>query len=173
MQRLAAATVDPTDNKTCCVCGDRAVVTRLYEDMCQFHWDCQWHELKIILDAIRDFGPYGRETGPQFGCTFYGWLHGDPEKRPKYAKAGYSTLGYGLHVSMYPNEAMNEALRIAKRNNWILLRLDVQAGASHRLRLRTCTDIFVSEKFQKYMNYSEKISLPYDAAKYGELNVAG
>jgi hypothetical protein len=154
---------------TCCVCGQTAVVFHRHEDFCQFHWDCLRHELKIILDAIRDYGQYVKETGPQFGVTYYGYIPGDPENRPKYAKAGVTTLGYGLYVSKYPKEAMEEAMRIAARNNWKLLRLDVQGGASNRLGLQTCTNIFVSPDFQKYMEYSDLGAMCYDERKWGRI----
>lgn len=145
----------------CCVCEAPAVVGTRYEDFCQFHWDCLQHERKIRDDAFRDFGE-GYYIGPQFGCTFYGYLHS--EKKPE-----SSTLGYCLYISYTPKEAMMEALRIAARNDWKLLRLDVQAAAENRLRLNSCTNLYVSPEYTTYMTYSNLPPLPYDAAKYGEL----
>ena len=154
----------------CAVCGESAVVRRRYEDLCRFHYDCLYHEIEIILDAIRDFGPYGRETGPTYGLIFYGYMKGDRDKGPQYAAAGYSTLGWGLHLARTPQEAMTEAMRIAKRNNWKLLRLDVQAGAARLTGMQICTNLFVSEEYAKYMKYSDLGPLPYDAAKYGAIS---
>jgi hypothetical protein len=126
----------------------------------------------IILSAIRDFGQYHKDNcGPNFGCTFYGWLKGDKEHGPQYAGPGYSTLGYGLYLSQTPKEAMEAALRIAIRNNWSLLRLDVQGGADHRQYGYSCTDIFVSENYSKYMTYSRKPPLPYDEVRFGKVTV--
>jgi hypothetical protein len=145
---------------TCCVCGEPAVVSRMYEDMCQFHWDCLRHELKIRLDGIRDFGE-GHYYGPQFGCTFYGRTQGGKS----------TTLGLCLYVSYSPKEAMQEALRIARRNNWKLLRLDVQGGAEKRLGLWSCTNLFVSPEFQTYMEYSDLGAMCYDEAKWGRIEL--
>lgn len=140
----------------CTVCGDPAVVVqKKYEDMCQPCWDSLRHELKIRLDAIREFGQYHHgNCGPTFGCTFY---------------TGETTLGYGLYVSRTPQQAMTEACRAATRNNWKLLRLDIQGGAN-RLYGQSCTNIFVSDEFGKYMKYSDLGPLSYDMARYGELN---
>lgn len=151
----------------CCVCGDPAVINHKYEDFCQFHWDCYRHERKIRLDAVRDFGE-GCYIGPQFGVTFHGFLDYD-NCHGKFA--GVTTLGYCLLVSYSPREAMTEALRIAARNDWKLLRLDVQAGAERRLGMRSCTDIYVSPEFNTYMQYANTAALPYDAEKYGVIEL--
>jgi hypothetical protein len=148
---------------TCCVCETPAVASNRYEDFCQFHWDCLQHERKIRIDAVRDFGE-GYYIGPQFGCTFYGYLNEDQATQAK-----YSTIGYCLLLSYSPREAMQEALRIAARNNWKLLRLDVQAAAEDRLKLRSCTDLYVSPEFTTYMEYATTPALPYDEARWGSL----
>jgi hypothetical protein len=140
----------------CTVCGAPAVVRRRYSDMCRFHHDCLQHELMICLRAIKQFGEHHKDNrGPNFFAIFW---------------TGEYTLGYGPYVSVSPREAMNEALRTAVRNNWRLLRLDVQGGANHRLYGQTCTDIFVSEDYTKYMQYASKEFLPYDAGEYGEID---
>lgn len=157
---------------TCCVCGVPAVVSKRYEDYCQFHLDCLRHELKIRWDAIKAFGQYHHgNCGPNFGVTFYGYLHSEKEHGPQYTGAGYWTHGYGLYCSNFPHEAMTEALRLAKRNDWKLLRLDVQGGAERRLGLRTCTNIYISEEYQKYMEYSDLQPLPYDSERFGDINL--
>jgi len=149
----------------CTACGEPAVISKRYEDMCQFHWDCTRHEVKIRLDAIRDFGQYHHgNCGPNFGVTYYGYMQGS-----QYAMAGYSTLSYGLLASNYPREAMDEARRIAARNGWKLLKLDVQGGVERRLGLRTCANLYVSEEYQTYMKYSDLKPLAYDEGKYGVL----
>lgn len=147
----------------CCVCGDPSTRSNNFEDFCPFHWDCYQHERKIRLDGVRDLGE-GYYIGPQFGCTFYGCLTNAQSKRP-----GLSTLGYCLLISYSPREAMNEAMRIAARNNWKLLRLDVQAGAERRLRLNSCTNLYVSPEFTKYMEYSDLPAVPFDEARWGTL----
>jgi len=149
----------------CCVCDDPAVANNRYEDFCPFHWDCLQHERKIRIDAVREMGE-GYYIGPQFGCTFYGYLHDNQA-----TKSGYSTLGYCLLLSYSPREAMREAQRIAARNNWVLLRLDVQAGAERRLRLNSCTNLYVSPEFTKYMQYSDLPPLPFDEARWGRIDV--
>jgi len=149
----------------CCVCGDTAAVDNKFEDFCQFHWDCYQHERKIRLDAIRDLGE-GYYIGPQFGVTYYGYLNDSQSGKP-----GYSTLGYCLLLSYSPREAMLEALRIAVRNDWKLLRLDVQAGAEKRLRLNSCTNLYVSPLFTKYMEYSDLPAMPYDEARWGRIEL--
>jgi hypothetical protein len=161
----------PSSVALCCVCGELAQVRSRYEDMCQFHWDCLKHELKIRLDAIRDFGPYNKDNGPTYGLTVYGYCHGDRDKGPKYAEAGYTTLGLGLYVSRTPQEAMTEALRMSRRNGWTLLRLDTQNTAPRRYG-QSCTDIFVSPLFATYMKYSDLRPLDYDAARFGALDPA-
>lgn len=123
------------------------------------------HELKIVLDSIRDFGEHSSaNSGPQFGCTYYGYTPGG-----KYSKPGYSTIGVCLYLSRTPKEAMEEALRIAANNDWTLLQIDVQGGSSKRLGLQTCTHLFVSEDFTKYMKHSQLAPLPYDTAKWGPI----
>ena len=110
----------------------------------------------IRLNAIKEHGQYHKDNrGPNFFAIFW---------------TGEYTFGCGLYVSTSPREAMNEALRTAVRNNWNLLRLDVQGGADHRLYGPTCTDIYVSEEYTKYMPYSDKGFLSYDAGRYGEID---
>jgi hypothetical protein len=135
----------------CNCCGAPAVLSRMYEDFCQFCWDYLCHELKISLDYIA----IGRYSGPNFGMTYY---------------TGESTLGYTSYVSRTQQEAINESLRIAIRNKWVLLRLDIQAGSEKRLRQPSCTNIYVSGDYSKYMKYSELKPLPYDSTKYGQIN---
>ena len=131
--------------QTCTVCGEPAVVSRKYDSMCQFCWDCLRHELMIRLNAIRDFGQYHMDNrGPNFFAVFW---------------TGDHTLGWGLYVPTSPMEAMNEGLRTAVRNGWHLLRIDIQ---------KTLTDIYVSDDYAKYMNH-RLAPLPYDVAKYGEV----
>ena len=155
----------------CAACGEPATVSRKYEDFCQFHWESLQHEIQIQRDAIRDLGPYNKFVGPTFGVTYYGWLKGDKEHGPQYAGPGFSTLGFGLHLSRTPQQAMEEATRIAKRNDWKLLRLDVQANAP-RIYVHICTNIFVSYEYTKYMAYSRLEPLAYDADKYGPRSAA-
>lgn len=135
----------------CVSCEEPAVVQKLYHVFCQFCWDCLWHEIRIRRDAFRDFGQY---YGGNFGVTYY---------------TGEHTLGEVLYLARTPKEAMVEALKTAAMNNWILLRLDVQGASERRLGMRSCTDIFVSSKFRKYMEYSDLAALPYDEEKYGRL----
>lgn len=138
----------------CTTCGEPATHSRHYEDFCQFHWDCLKHELQIRLDCIRDFGPYGKDNGPTYGATFYGWTHGNPERgmKPK-----FSTIGMGLYISRTPQEAMVEALRMAKRNNHRLLRLDTQNTVPEwpgKWRARSsCVDLFRDRLYGTFMGY--------------------
>ena len=157
---------------TCYVCGDPATVVKRYEDFCQFHWDCLQHERMIVLRAIAQFGQYCRDNrGPRFGTTYYGYLHSEKEHGPQYTGAGNTTHGGGLLLAYTPKEAMEQSLRLCKRNGWILLRLDVQGAADHRLYGPTCTNLFVSPDYTKYMEYTDTPPLPYDAARFGELTV--
>ncbi len=156
--------------KICMTCGEPAVHSRRYEDFCQFHWDCLCHELKIRLDAIRDFGPYNKDNGPTYGMTFFGYCHGDTNRNDK---GGMSTIGMGLYVSRTPQEAMIEALRMAVRNNMRLLRLDTQNTVPSIPGLwragYSCVDIFRDPLYDKYMHYTDKGPLPFDEKKFGPI----
>jgi hypothetical protein len=144
---------------SCDSCGEPSVVNFSHHVFCQFCWDYLRHELKIRLDGIRDFGQYHHSNcGPNFGMTYW---------------TGSTTLGDFTYVSRTPQEAMNEALRVAVRKGWTLLRLDVQGGSERRLGMRSCTNIYVSEDFKKYMEYSKRNPLPYDVTRYGRLDTKG
>jgi hypothetical protein len=102
------------------------------------------------LDAVRDHGVYHRDyRGPNFLATYA------TGPKPE------NSLGYGLFLSRTPREAMSEALRIARRNDWTLLRLDIQ---------KTLTDIYVSPNFTKYFVHSKLDPLPYNAKQHGPLD---
>lgn len=167
--------IDRGEGAVCTVCGELAIVRSKYEDMCRFHWDCLTHELRIRLDTIRDFGPYGKDNGPTYGLTFYGYCRGDENKAPKYTKAGLSTIGMGLYVSRTPQEAMIEALRMAVRNNMRLLRLDTQNTVPSLPGLwrrgRSCVDIFRDPLYDKYMN-TDIGSLSFDQKRFGSIPTA-
>jgi hypothetical protein len=121
----------------CVACGEPAIIKRSVSDMCQFCWDCLSHELKIRLDAIRDFGQYHHgNCGPNFFCVYY---------------TGEYTLGRGLYLPRTAEEAMGEAHRIGVRNNWLLLQVNKQ---------KTLKDIFVSPHYTKYMGGTLQ-PLPY------------
>ena len=127
---------------TCTVCGEPAVVSHRYEDLCQFCWDCLQHELMIVVNSVRDFGPHHKDNhGSNFFAVFY---------------TGEHTLGYPLRLPREPKDAMTEALRIATRNGWRLLRVDNQG---------TLIDIFVSEEYGRYFHHALK-PLPFDEVKY-------
>jgi hypothetical protein len=156
----------------CSFCGEPAVKSRKFEDFCQFHYDCEIHELKIILDSIRDLGQHNRyNVGPTFGTTYYGWMPGQDGVGAYKLEPGHTTLGYHTFLARTPKEAMEQAFRVADRNSWILLRLDVQGGGTRYTGMQSCTDIFVSQLFTKYMPYSDLRPLAYDIARYGALNV--
>lgn len=130
----------------CTFCGEAGTIQGRYSDACQFCWDCLHHELKLTLDAIRDFGQYHHgNRGPRFYAIYW---------------TGTVTLGYGLYLPHFPHEAMGEALRTGARNNWRLLRVDIQ---------KTLTDIYISEDYSKYMVYSHLKPLLYDVEKYGRI----
>lgn len=113
----------------CTACGCQgAVKSRKHDDWCQFCWDCLQHELRIVLDSIRDLGQYNKfNRGPGYFAIYY---------------TGDHTLGLGFWLATTPAEAMATARRMEQRNNWKLLRVDVQ---------RTLKDIFVSPEYGKYM----------------------
>lgn len=160
----------------CMTCGEPAIHSRLYEDFCQFHWDCLRHELMIRMDTIRDFGPYGKSNGPTYGLTFYGLTHGNPARgmKPK-----MSTIGMGLYVSRTPQEAMTEALRMAVRNNMRLLRLDTQntvPSFSGRWREGySCVDLYRDRLYGTYMGYNHLDKdgpLMFDERAFGPIPAA-
>src|ERR1017187_2199855 len=127
---------------TCTVCGEPAVISRRYSDMCQSCWDSLCHEHMIMVNSVRDFGPHHKDNhGPNFFAVYY---------------TGEHTLGCGIYVPREPREAMAEARRTATRNGWRLLRVDNQ---------KTLIDIFVSEEYSKYMKHKLK-PLPFDEVKY-------
>lgn len=111
----------------CNHCGEPATIKRHTGALCQFHWDCLFHELQIILDAIRDFGKYsGKATGPRYLGIYYN---------------GKNTIGCGMYLPRNDGEAMREANLTAEHNGWQLLRVDYQ---------RTLRDVFVSPYHAKY-----------------------
>lgn len=136
---------------TCTGCGEApGVVPRRHVELCQFCYDCLRHELKIRLDAIRDHGIYDKDNRPpNFGVTY---ATGPRQK---------DCLRYGLYLSRTPRQAMEEALRIAQRNTWLLLYLDIQ---------KTLTRIFVSPYSTQYLIHSKLAPLPYDEDRYGALS---
>jgi hypothetical protein len=125
--------------KICVACEESSVIDKKYENFCRFHWDCLQHELMIRLRAVAEFGQYHKDNrGPNFLAIYY---------------TGENTLGFGLYLPRTPLQAMSYAFRIAQRNSWLLLRVDIQ---------KTLTDIYVSEDYQKYMPYSKLKPMPYD-----------
>lgn len=123
-----------TGELMCTVCGDGlAVIVHRNSDMCQFCWDYLSRLLNKRSEAIRMFGQYHRENrGPRHLAIFW---------------TGEHTLGYGLYVPETPEAAMKEARQTATRNNWKLLRVDIQ---------ETLADIFVSDEYGEYFPYSDK-----------------
>lgn len=121
----------------CTGCGNAtATIEKLYCELCPSCWDVLVRELQ----ACRV-----NHQGPRFLAIFY---------------TGESTLGYGLYISETPRGAMNESRRLAERNGWQLLRVDIQ---------NTMTDIYVSQDHTRYMPHSIKNPLSYDETKYGTL----
>lgn len=117
----------------CTSCGSPATIKRNLSALCQFHWDCLYHELKIVLDAIRDFGAYsGKATGPQYLGIYY---------------TGKSTIGCGMYLARTDAAAMQEAQLTAEHNGWQILRVDYQ---------RTLRDIYVSPDHAKHFPGSNK-----------------
>ncbi len=137
--------------KFCSACGSSAVVEhRVYEDFCEKCWArlvSVFNERKAHIAAeILDPRIKREWFGSKFLVTYF---------------TGATTLGFSLIVIDTPAEAMAYALRVAERNGWKLLRVDIQ---------ETLTDIFRAEDYQKYFpSTREKEALDYDAERYGAI----
>ena len=135
------------DPSLCTGCGStKAEVNRRVADLCQDCYATLRAELNQRRDVIEKYGPYHRDNkGPRFLATFYGQM---------------STFGVGLYVSKTAAEAMAEATRIAMRNGWRLLRLDIQ---------ETLTDIYCAQDFGRYFPGATRKPLAFDQEKYGPI----
>lgn len=135
--------------KICTGCGkNEGTVERLSADLCQ-----------PCYDVLQQEHAERKQTGPRFFASYTSrawswleWLLG--------VRQGQYTVGIGLYISQTPAEAMAEAQRMAKRNGWILLRLDIQ---------RTLTDIYRHKDFHRFHYGCKPEPVPFDTAKYGEI----
>lgn len=134
--------------KICTGCGkNEGTVENMTCDLCL---DC-YAILRMELDSSKLKG-----TGPRFFASFlqgkFDWFDRLIGRRP-------TTIGCGLYISKTPAQAMGEAQRIAARNGWTLLRLDIQ---------RTLTDIYVHKLFPEFHYGSKATPVPFDVEKYGQ-----
>jgi len=136
--------------KFCFACGNNEVaVRRLHEELCA---TCN-NILRLALEsnsaAIQKHGPYRKDNrGPNFGASYF---------------TGDTTLGYGLHIVETPAEAMAYAMRIAERNVWKLLRVDIQSSL---------VDLFRDSEYPKYFyGTAKKSPLAFNVDQYGPIPV--
>lgn len=125
----------------CTGCGKpNTTVKRLHCELCVRCYNILQVELQVSLD---------HRIGPRYLAT-YGRGEG----------AGNGSIGCGIYIATTPAEAMAEAKRTACRNDWLVLRVDIQ---------RTLTDIFVHPAWNRFFTNCPKEALPFDTARYGEI----
>lgn len=148
--RFSTTFVTAMPGKFCFACGNKeAAVRRLHEELCT---SCN-NILRAVPEsnnaAIQKHGPYHKDyRGPNFGASYF---------------TGDTTLGYGLHIVETPAEAMAYAMRIAERNAWKLLRVDIQSSL---------VDLFRDSEYPKYFyGTAKKSPLAYNVDQYGPITV--
>jgi hypothetical protein len=146
---IAPEYIPGMQGRFCTGCGKpEVVVNRVREDFCQKCHDLLLSRLRARKEVIEKFGPYHKDNrGPNFLAIF---LTGD------------TTLGFPILIADTPADAMAYALRVAERNAWKLLRLDIQA---------TLTDIFRSDDYKNHFRTDRNKSspLPFDERLYGPI----